>query len=88
MNSDSGEWITYMDGNVTLKGFLVKPRGFATNDPVRVDRPRPGVIIAHTAVGVGDTFILEKTREIAGMGFPAFALDMYGDGAGVFNRVS
>eukprot|EP00640_Fibrocapsa_japonica_P002077 CAMPEP_0113933862 /NCGR_PEP_ID=MMETSP1339-20121228/1185_1 /TAXON_ID=94617 /ORGANISM="Fibrocapsa japonica" /LENGTH=345 /DNA_ID=CAMNT_0000935365 /DNA_START=79 /DNA_END=1113 /DNA_ORIENTATION=- /assembly_acc=CAM_ASM_000762 len=41
----------------------------------------PGVLVAHTAVGNGDDFILWKLEAIASLGYAAFALDMYGEEA-------
>ena len=41
--------------------------------------PRPGLLIAHTWAGRND-FVMDKARELAAMGYVAFALDMYGAG--------
>lgn len=41
--------------------------------------PAPAVLIAH-AWGGRDEFVCEKARRVAALGYPAFALDMYGRG--------
>lgn len=65
------ELIEYQHGDVSLEGYL------AYDDSV--DEKRPGIIIVHEWNGLGD-FIKEKTRLLAGMGYVAFAIDMYGKG--------
>ena len=42
--------------------------------------PRPAVLIAHDAAGLGE-LPRETARRLAELGYVAFALDYYGDGA-------
>ena len=44
-----------------------------------VSGPRPGVLIAHTWAGCG-AFEAGKANDLAGLGYAALAVDMYGDG--------
>lgn len=61
--------ITYKDGDVELKGY------YAYDDALA--GPRPGVLIVHAWWGLGSD---EKgrARQLAELGYAAFALDMYG----------
>lgn len=63
--------VEYRDGDVLLEGRL------SWDD--RHEHPRPGVLIAHTIAGRGP---LEegKADRLAGLGYIALALDMYGKG--------
>ncbi len=63
--------IDYKDGAVELEGY------FAFDDAV--SQPLPTVLIAH-AWGGRDEFVCEKARNLAGLGYAAFAMDMYGKG--------
>lgn len=63
--------VEYKDGDVTLKGYL------AYDDAVKT--PRPGVIVVHEWWGLTD-HMKKMTRDVAGLGYVAFAIDMYGDG--------
>lgn len=63
--------IVYLDGDVVLEGF------FAFDDSMT--GRRPAVLINH-AWGGRDSFVSEKARKIAGLGYVGFALDMYGKG--------
>ncbi len=63
--------IEYSQGGSTLEGY------FAYED-VR-DTKRPGVLICH-AWGGRDDFVIDKANQVAGHGYAAFALDMYGNG--------
>jgi dienelactone hydrolase len=62
--------ITYNAGDTVLKGFLAYPKG-AENVP--------GVLIVHEWWGHND-YVRNRAKQLAGMGYAAFALDMYGDG--------
>src|SRR5690606_3199899 len=64
------ELIDYQEGEQALQGFLV-----AHDDGTA----RPGVLIAHAFSGLSD-FEKNKAREIASLGYNAFALDLYGKG--------
>jgi dienelactone hydrolase len=71
--------IAYRDGDTALTGFLV------SDDP----RPgtRPGVLVVHGGAGL-DAHARDRARRLAGLGYTAFACDMYGDGiAGDRTRV-
>ncbi|MBP8924669.1 MAG: dienelactone hydrolase family protein [Pseudomonadales bacterium] len=63
-------YIDYEHAGQTLQGFLARPDG---TDTV------PGILIAH-AWGGRDEFVLDKARTLAGLGYAAFALDVYGKG--------
>ena len=40
--------------------------------------PRPGVLVFHEGLGLGE-FAMERARRLAGLGYVAFAADMFGD---------
>ncbi len=63
--------IEYTDGDTSLEGLL------AWDD--RVLRPRPGVLVSHAWAGRSE-FEDEKAEALAGLGYAAFALDLYGKG--------
>lgn len=63
--------IDYRDGDTTCKGVLVF-------DEQR-SGPLPGILISH-AWGGREDFFVQKGRELARLGYAAFALDMYGNG--------
>lgn len=63
--------IDYKDGDVVLEGML------AWDDAL--PDPRPGVLVSHAWGGRGD-FEDGKVNELAGLGYAAFALDLYGKG--------
>ena len=63
--------IEYHDGDTRCEGFFVAD--------AHADRPLPAVLIAHTWAG-RNAFVEAKARQLAGQGYAAFALDMYGDG--------
>jgi dienelactone hydrolase len=63
--------IVYMDGEVVLEAF------FAFDDSI--SHRRPGILISH-AWGGRDSFVADKARKMAGLGYVGFALDMYGKG--------
>jgi dienelactone hydrolase len=65
------EFIEYRDGNVLLEGYL------AYDDAVK--GKRPGVLVVHEWWGLND-YIQRRTREVAKLGYIAFAIDMYGKG--------
>ncbi|MEM9487730.1 MAG: dienelactone hydrolase family protein [Myxococcota bacterium] len=66
-----GEEVTYQADGVTMKGFLAYDRA-ATG-------PRPGVLVVHEWWGHND-YARQRARMLAGMGYTALAVDMYGDG--------
>ncbi len=63
--------IDYRDGDTGCKGLLAF-------DEQR-SGPLPGVLICH-AWGGREEFFTQKARELARLGYAAFALDMYGGG--------
>lgn len=63
--------VEYKHGDVTLQGWL------AYDDAVQ--ERRPGVLVVHEWWGCND-FAKQKAEEVAGLGYVAFALDMYGKG--------
>ena len=65
------EEITYqIDGSV-LTGFFARPKD--------IERDLPGVLVVHEWWGHND-YARRRARELAELGYVAFALDMYGDG--------
>lgn len=63
--------VAYEHDGVALEGFL------AFDDAVK--GRRPGVLIVHEWWGLND-YARERARQLARMGYVAFALDMYGKG--------
>ncbi len=63
--------VDYTYGGVTMKGFL------AWDDAVQ--GKRPGILVVHEFWGLND-YAKRRTQQLAGMGYVAFAADMYGDG--------
>eukprot|EP00903_Cladosiphon_okamuranus_P008390 g8066.t1 len=68
------------DGGTALQGLYARPEGEGLPDRL------PGVILAHSAVGPQEDMILWKLDAIARLGYAAFALDMFGTGAALWNR--
>ena len=66
-----GEEVQYKAGNTVLKGYL------AYDDAVK--GKRPGVLVVHEWWGHNE-YARERARMLAGLGYTALALDMYGDG--------
>jgi dienelactone hydrolase len=63
--------VGYLDGDVILEGF------FAYDDAI--EGRRPAVLINHAWAGRNE-FVAEKALKLAGLGYFAFAVDMYGKG--------
>lgn len=63
------EAVTYKDGDTVLEGFL------AWDDAKK--GPMPGVLVVHDWTGLQD-YTKERARQIAGLGYVAFAPDIYG----------
>jgi len=71
--------VSYRDENTSLTGFL------ACDDADR--NRRPGILVVHGGAGL-DEHAKRRALQIAGLGYVAFACDMYGDGvAGNRERV-
>ncbi|HEX5056400.1 MAG TPA: dienelactone hydrolase family protein [Gammaproteobacteria bacterium] len=62
--------VDYRDGATLLEGYLAAPSG---------KTPAPAVLIAHMWGGRVE-FVCEQARQLAELGYTAFALDMYGKG--------
>lgn len=62
--------IEYQVGSKTCKGFMA-------HDPA-YPGPKPTVILCHAWRGQ-DRFIRERAKDLAALGYLAFALDLYGD---------
>ena len=65
------ETVTYTAGGATCTGFVCY-------DAARADR-RPGVLVVHEWWGHNE-YVRERARMLAGLGYTAMAIDMYGDG--------
>jgi dienelactone hydrolase len=63
--------INYQHGGTALQGVM------AYDDAT--DDQRPGVLVVHEWWGMND-YIKQRVRQLAELGFVAFALDMYGKG--------
>lgn len=63
--------VEYKEGDTALKGYLAWDDGLKGK--------RPGVLIVHEWWGLNDHARKQADR-LAGLGYVAFALDMYGDG--------
>lgn len=63
--------IDYRDGDTALEGRLVWDDGFTG--------PRPGILVSHAWGGRSD-YEDSKADGLAGLGYAAFALDLYGKG--------
>jgi len=63
--------ITYKDGDLECRGFL------AWDDAVA--GKRPGVLVVHEWWGLND-YARDRAKQLAQMGYIAFAADMYGEG--------
>lgn len=66
-----GEEITYTDNGITLKGYLAYDQ--------HIQGKRPGVLVVHEWWGHND-YARKRALMLAGMGYTALAVDMYGDG--------
>ena len=65
------ETVEYKHGDVVCEGYL------AYDDAN--SQPRPGVIIVHEWMGLG-SYSKMRAEKLAGLGYVAFAIDMYGKG--------
>jgi dienelactone hydrolase len=63
--------VEYKDGDTVLEGYL------AYDDSIK--GKMPAVLIVHEWTGIGP-YIKERAEQIAGMGYAAFAIDIYGKG--------
>lgn len=65
------EVVEYKQGDATLEGFLAYDDASA--------KPRPGVLLVHDWMGVGD-YAKSRATQLAELGYVAFAADIYGKG--------
>jgi len=65
------ENIDYQAGDTTLKGYLAW-------DDAKGDK-QPGVLVVHEWWGLND-YARQRARMLAGLGYTALAVDMYGEG--------
>lgn len=63
--------VEYKQGDVVLEGYL------AYDDSIQ--EKRPGVLVVHEWYGLND-YARKRTEQLAGLGFVAFAADIYGKG--------
>jgi dienelactone hydrolase len=66
-----GEPVDYVAGDTTMKGYLVYDDGFAGK--------RPGILVVHEWWGTNE-YVRRRARMLAGLGYVALAVDMYGEG--------
>ena len=66
------EEVTYTDGQTQMKGYLAWDDSTAGT--------RPGVLVVHEWWGHNE-YARKRAEQLAGMGYTALAVDMYGDGA-------
>eukprot|EP00241_Pyramimonas_parkeae_P010886 CAMPEP_0114234318 /NCGR_PEP_ID=MMETSP0058-20121206/5648_1 /TAXON_ID=36894 /ORGANISM="Pyramimonas parkeae, CCMP726" /LENGTH=249 /DNA_ID=CAMNT_0001345995 /DNA_START=242 /DNA_END=991 /DNA_ORIENTATION=- len=64
--------LTYRDGDTTLHAYMAVPSNATA--------PLPGVLVGHTAIGLQEEFIYDRTKAVAELGYVGFALDMFGTG--------
>jgi dienelactone hydrolase len=66
-----GKTVNYKAGNEVMKGYLAYDK--------HIKGKRPGVLIVHEWWGQNE-YVHKRARMIAGLGYTALALDMYGGG--------
>jgi dienelactone hydrolase len=66
------ETVEYRDGDVTLEGFVAW-------DPAKQASAAPGVLVVHQWTGLTD-YEKGRCRQLAELGYVAFAADIYGKG--------
>jgi dienelactone hydrolase len=65
------EVVEYKHGDKVLEGY------FAYDDALK--GPRPGILVVHEWKGHGP-YVRSRAEQLAGLGYAAFAIDMYGKG--------
>jgi dienelactone hydrolase len=65
------EVVEYKHGDVVLEGYLVY------EDSIK--ESRPGILVVHDWMGLGP-YVQRRVDQLAGFGYVAFAIDMYGKG--------
>ncbi len=66
-----GQEVAYNDQGITMKGYLAYDKA--------IKGKRPGVLVVHEWWGHNE-YARQRARMLAGMGYTALAVDMYGDG--------
>ncbi|MBI1829848.1 MAG: dienelactone hydrolase family protein [Planctomycetes bacterium] len=66
------ETVTYKVGDKTYKGYIAFDDAFGAGK-------RPGVLVVHEFWGLNE-YAKKRAEQLAGLGYVAFAADMYGDG--------
>jgi len=66
-----GEPVMYKAGELTMQGYL------AYDDSIT--GKRPGILVVHEWWGLNE-YARQRVRMLAGLGYTAFAVDMYGEG--------
>ena len=66
-----GKEITYMSGDTQMKGYIARDNALAGK--------RPGILVVHEWWGHND-YARKRADMLAGQGYTALAVDMYGDG--------
>lgn len=64
--------VEYKDGNTVLEGFVAW-------DSAAAGKPMPGVLVVHQWMGLTD-YEKGRCKQLAELGYVAFALDIYGKG--------
>ncbi len=64
--------VLYHDGDVVLEGFVAW-------DAAKISNVAPGILVVHQWMGLTD-YEQRRCRDLAELGFVAFALDIYGQG--------
>ncbi|NOT52476.1 MAG: dienelactone hydrolase family protein [Chitinophagaceae bacterium] len=65
------ENVTYAAGDINMNGFIVYDEN--------IEGPRPAVIVVPEWWGLND-YAKKRARDLAGLGYIAMAMDMYGNG--------
>ncbi len=66
--------VVYKDGDQEMEGYLVWDDALATPE-----KKQPGVLVVHDWTGLQE-YAKERTKQLAGLGYVAFAADVYGKG--------
>ncbi|MCU7917708.1 MAG: dienelactone hydrolase family protein [Candidatus Thiodiazotropha sp. (ex Epidulcina cf. delphinae)] len=66
-----GEPVEYREGDTLMKGYLAYDGA--------IQGKRPGILVVHEWWGHND-YARRRAEQLAGMGYTALAVDMYGDG--------
>src|ERR1700731_294746 len=64
--------------DIDYRSEAVDLRGYLAFDETATAGRRPGVLVFHEGLGLGD-FAMARARRLAELGYVAFAADMFGD---------